>query len=289
MATKVKKDKLARVGSNQPTAAHIIDQLDGLKTQAEQWERDGLAAANAGLYTLLEECLTVFTQLRNNSHLARQFNNHLNTYNIPCRADTSLAVKVVRYVFGGKAKQRTYAYARVLKIAADSKPEKKTMQAFIDEKGGIEEIRRTPKNGGLTPKQLRKENIERGMNYVEAATPIAALSKLTEEISSADGSTHACIAGLFMQDKAGTYQLVYQTTRSALMNELFAQAGAHARQIEAVQQAVEPDKARQKKRANAIAKATGKPVGTGMEQLAFAQKSQPVHPNPNGAPIIEFQ
>ena len=74
----------------------------------------------------------------------RAFASLLTDLDLKTQANTSLALKVIRYVFG-KAGRREDSYARVIAIAHDMKDPDQTFTSYVQECGGIEEVRRVPK------------------------------------------------------------------------------------------------------------------------------------------------
>ena len=64
---------------------------------------------------------------------------------IKTQANTSLALKVIRYVFAGQGR-REDAYARVVAIAHDMKGPDQSFTSYVQECGGLEEVRRVPKS-----------------------------------------------------------------------------------------------------------------------------------------------
>ena len=108
------------------------------------WEEGTLKSANNELYAILERCFAVFTEMKEDTAKRRVLNALLTDRSMKPRSNTSLGLKVIRFVFG-KEGNREQAYARVLGIAYDLKSADQSLTAYIEQCGGVEEVRRVSK------------------------------------------------------------------------------------------------------------------------------------------------
>ena len=65
----------------------------------------------------------------------------LKLHRIKFKKNSDLSTRIVRAIFGDCGK-RAYAYARVITVAAETRPKNVSMHTFVTNAGGIEQIRR---------------------------------------------------------------------------------------------------------------------------------------------------
>lgn len=277
--------KKPAVVANKPDINEVIKSFEALRKDAEKWDKQSYATANTKLYVLLDKCLQMYLLLRKDTGLARKFNQHLADLKILQRSDTSLQTKIVRCVFGSAAKQRTYAYARVLQIAAKEKPENVSLSTFIADKGGIEELRRTPADGGPTVKEQRAANIAFAESQIETAEAIAEILNPKQPIVPGEGAV--CAVALVCCEPGMTPKLIYQSPSIAMLNNMLALFGAEMRAKRAEQDVVRKANDTARARNKAIASANKKPVSDEPLQKTFPQKTEESAPSQNGG-VMEF-
>lgn len=115
--------------------------LDTIAQARQLWEDGTLRAANAELYAILERCFALYSELRDDTAKRRALNALLTDLAMKPKSNTSLGLKVIRYVFG-KEGARELAYSKVLTVVYDLKQADQSFTSYIEERGGIEEIRR---------------------------------------------------------------------------------------------------------------------------------------------------
>ncbi len=99
------------------------------------WEEGTLRAANDELYAILEGVYALYAELKAEVGKRRAFAALLTDLEIKTQANTSLALKVIRYVFAGQGR-REEAYARVVAIAHDMKGPDQSFTSYVQECGG---------------------------------------------------------------------------------------------------------------------------------------------------------
>ena len=122
----------------------IHKRLDAMHTARVTWEEGTLRASNDELYAILEGVYAMYAELKAEVGKRRAFAALLTDLEVKTQANTSLALKVIRYVFAGQGR-REEAYARVVAIAHDMKGPDQSFTSYVQECGGIEEVRRVPK------------------------------------------------------------------------------------------------------------------------------------------------
>ena len=122
----------------------IHTRLTAMHAARAQWEDGTLRAANEELYAILENVYALYAELKTEVGKRRAFAALLTDLEIKTQANTSLALKVIRYVFADQGR-REDAYARVVAIAHDMKGPDQSFTSYVQECGGLEEVRRVPK------------------------------------------------------------------------------------------------------------------------------------------------
>lgn len=144
------------VQSNLKQVLH--QRLDSMSAARVVWEEGTLRASNDELYAILEGVAALYAELKSELSQRRAFAALLTDMGIKMQANTSLSLKVIRYVFG-KQGRREEAYARVIAIAHDMKSPDQSFTSYVQECGGIEEVRRVPKK--QNPSQMSKEDYKK--------------------------------------------------------------------------------------------------------------------------------
>ena len=83
----------------------LADRIDALEDARKNWETGTYAAANTELYSLLDRCYALYVELRSERKLIKPLNALLAARNLKPQANTSLATKIVRLVFGDCGKR----------------------------------------------------------------------------------------------------------------------------------------------------------------------------------------
>ena len=123
---------------------NIHTRLEAMHAARVSWEEGTLKAANDELYAILEGVYALYAELKAEVGKRRAFTALLTDLGVKTQSNTSLALKVVRYVFAGQGR-REVAYSSVVAIAHDMKSPDQSFTSYVQECGGIEEVRRVPK------------------------------------------------------------------------------------------------------------------------------------------------
>lgn len=124
-----------------------VQLLDGLVARRKQWEGTDYKKANEGLYSLLAECLSVFSEKFVNADaggkktLRDDLSSKLKADGVKVQRTTPTLTMFVRYVFGSDRK-RAHGYAYVLKAAISNDVSASELCNYIAQEGGIEEVKR---------------------------------------------------------------------------------------------------------------------------------------------------
>lgn len=207
---------------NKPmTSDRLQEVADKLAQRRTIWEKGAYLASNKELFALLADCYALYLHLDKFRDACKEFNAIYKQKGFDSTKATSLATKVVRYVFGEKAQKRTFAYAKVITIAEKQEVEPEIFPGFIEANGGIEEIRR---NGADAEKkrQKREANIDRATNALMSITPLAQKFAAPSDVKLHGNTDFA--AAIARKEADGTWSLVHMTANQILVEALLAQA-----------------------------------------------------------------
>jgi len=211
--------------SNKLVPAQVVAQLNDLANAHTDWENGTYKASNTELYALLDRCFTLMEQMNGTTKLIKELNALLVAKGIVFNDGTSLATKIARFVFNGNSKRIT-GYARVLRVAAAEKPESQSFSAFVEGKGGIEELRKQKVAGVLTPAEQAKLNIQIAETYfVSSQALVQDIACTSPELHPDSEAQHHFAAALVRKNADGTLSIVYGCNKAAIVKVLLAEGG----------------------------------------------------------------
>lgn len=211
--------------NNIETMTYIDDNVTKLSSKRKSWEEGTYKKSNEDLFLLLGECLEFYTELKGDTKKIKALNDYLRTHSNWFSEGAGLETRIVRAVFDPIMKKRAYGYAKVIKIAAAEKKPDENMVDFITNRGGVEELRRTKKDG-KSPANLRRDNIDNAKKTLNAIASIVEpfeVSAPTHEIN--EGAEHSLFVAVMRVENDGKYSLVYETSSVSLINAALEQAG----------------------------------------------------------------
>lgn len=199
--------------------------LDQIAASRAVWEEGTLKASNDELYDILERCFAVFAEMKEDTAKRRSLNSLLTDRSMKPRTSTSLGLKVIRYVFG-KEGNREQAYAKVLGIAYDLKPADQSLTSYIEECGGVEEVRRTSKikDGKTMTAEDYKSIAVAGLNM--ARIPVASF-KLPEFIQPNSEYDEDYVVGLIRCNPDGTGDLLFGNNDAKVIDTVLVASGKY--------------------------------------------------------------
>lgn len=215
--------------TNKLTAALVKQKLNALYDARLVWENGSYKTSNEELYNLLDKCLVLLNELAAERTLIKELNALLEARGAKLTNGTSLATKVVRYVFDGCSAERSYTYARVLTVAAAEKDDKTSMRAFITSRNGVEAIRKTPKDGSLSAAQKTKTNIEHAeKHYATAKALVPSFTSNNATLHPHAEAANDFALALVRKNKDGSLSIVFGSNNKALVGLVLAEAGKEA-------------------------------------------------------------
>lgn len=199
--------------------------LDQISAARAAWEEGTLRASNDELYAILERCYAVFAEMKDDTAKRRALNSLLTDRNMKPRTSTSLGLKVIRFVFG-KEGNRELAYARLLSIAFDLKRPEQSLTSYIQECGGVEEVRRLPgvKDGKAMTADDYKQIAVAGLNL--ARIPVASFP-LPDFIQPNSEYDEDYVVGLIRCNPDGTGDLLFGNNDAKVIDTVLVASGKY--------------------------------------------------------------
>ena len=139
----VLNDKPAQTAGNSNVVVNATKLLAGMEAKRISWEQGAYRTSNLELYNVLAECLLFSGELpvgeskQRSSALEGFFKERGYKY----KKDSHIIARVVRAVFGNIDRRRISTYVLVLRQAQKSKVEATQLSKWIEDGGGIQEIK----------------------------------------------------------------------------------------------------------------------------------------------------
>ena len=226
-----KKTK-AKTLSNTMTPDQLVQQIDALSSARTAWENGTYKASNDELYALLDRCRVLLLEVQADRQLSMQIGKLIAERGLGGRSNTSLAVKIVRLVFGDCGK-RAFIYAKVITVAAIEMRPNQSMATFITDGRGVENISRNNPIAAANPAS-RQDNINLAATELSSAKAIAPLPAVAKGIPCDKDADGYFALALIRRDKDGTDKVVFRINNMTVVNSALAAAGKILRsQIEA--------------------------------------------------------
>lgn len=231
---------------------NIVKDLIALQNQREKWENGAYKTSNAGLYRILASCLDLYQQLQaSDERKARKdLTDRLTELGFKLNEGTSLATKVVRFVFKTDRK-RSHAYSRVILSADQHNIDPLSLPNWIDEQGGIEEVRKKA-SSGLTTAQRTTQCVGLAEEELENTKALVPSFNATAELRSDATGTRAYSLAVVRTEKDGRCSIVYGINKGALLKQALAQIGRTLLISKAQSEADIKSKDNKQKRSDAI-------------------------------------
>ncbi len=187
--------------------------LTNMEANRITWEQGAFRTSNQALYAVLAECLTFCGELTIAE--AKQRSAAIESFykerNYKYKKDLPLATRVVRAVFGNIDRRRVSTYSLVLRQAQKDGVAVADMAKWIEENGGIQEIRLGKSETYLSPKA--KADIAKSLVIGNTSYIGVAKSELLSHVADADFMGEACVL-LAEQQADGSFGI-----RAVLRNE----------------------------------------------------------------------
>ena len=203
------------------TKIELNNKLTALIEQRKVWEDVAYKKANEELYAILEQCGAIYDLLKADKENARAFNAVAEAMGVKFTQGTSLALKIVRIVFG-KEQNREQAYAKVIKVWYEKRDNAQTLTNFVIEHGGVENVRREKK---ATMNTLSAEDYrDIAADALSEKLAIAEFDVGNYMLSDKENETDYMVA-LVRYDTNGVGHVLYGSNKKVLVNTALAVIG----------------------------------------------------------------
>ncbi|MBU3548644.1 hypothetical protein [Polynucleobacter sp. P1-05-14] len=203
------------------TFANAVNLLAGMEAKRITWEQGAYRTSNSELYAVLAECLSycgelVLEQAKQRSAALERFYKERN---YSYKSEVPLATRVVRAVFGNIDRRRISTYSLVLRQAQKAKVQTADLAQWIEDNGGIQEIRLGKSATYISPKakaEIAKAAIAGRKSFLGIAK-----SELLSHVADADFMGEACVL-LAEQQADGSFGIRAVLRNEAVVNAAYA-------------------------------------------------------------------
>ncbi len=212
-------------------AKQVVQALDRLISDRQDWEVGTYRASNDQLYSILTKCYALDFSLAGNEEHSKARRLALNDYakkqGYTFKPETLTVNKIVKCVFGDVQRSRISSYSKVLREAKKQKVAIADLAKFIVDNGGIQEIRMSKSATYKSPKQ----KVALAVNLISNTKLAVIKSQKISEVINVDKVDDQCVL-IAKQQADGSFLVqgvVYST--SALNSALVALYGAENAQV----------------------------------------------------------
>ena len=195
------------------TYANAVNLLAGMEAKRITWEQGAYRTSNSELYAVLAECLSYCGELvleqakERSAALERFYKERGYAY----KKEAPLVTRVIRAVFGNIDRRRVSTYSLVLRQAQKAKVQFADLAQWIEDNGGVQEIRLGRSATYISPKakaEITKASLAGRKSFIGVAK-----SELLSFVADADFMGEACVL-LAEQQADGSFGI-----RAVLRNE----------------------------------------------------------------------
>ena len=136
------------VSNNKPLASaseQVFQILESVANERVQWEDNAYRASNQALYAILQKCYALDWEITNTKSGVKAMREGINTFasklGFKFKDSTPVINRIVQCVFGNVHKTRISTYSLALREAKKANESISNIPSFIENAGGIQEIR----------------------------------------------------------------------------------------------------------------------------------------------------
>jgi len=173
-----------RIAPAASAGQQVTDTLTYIASQREQWEAGAYRKSNEELYAILQNCYAVDYAISTAESGAADMRKAITDYaarlGFSFKEGTPVINRIVRCVFGNVLRSRISTYALVLREAKKQNISIDSIPAFIEQAGGVQEIRLSKSATYTSPKQKAEAVRHTAFSESLAVAKSGALSKLAD-------------------------------------------------------------------------------------------------------------
>ena len=162
--------------------SQTVNVLTALSSQRENWEANAYRTSNMELYGILQQCYALDWEIAHTLYNAKEMREGIKEYatrmGYAFKDGTPVINRIVRCVFGNVVRSRISTYATVLKEAKKQNIPVADIPAFIENAGGVQEIRLSKSKTFVSAKQKIERVSQTVFNEVLAVAKSPSLTKL---------------------------------------------------------------------------------------------------------------
>lgn len=171
------------LNNKQPSLkSQTMEVLSAISAQRENWEANAYRTSNLELYGILQECYALDWEMNHTLYVAKDIREGIKEYaskmGFSFKDGTPMINRIVRCVFGNVVRSRISTYATVLKEAKKQNIAVADIPSFIENAGGVQEIRLSKSKTFVSAKQKIERVSQTAFEEVLAVAKSAALTKL---------------------------------------------------------------------------------------------------------------
>ena len=163
--------------STEPSKPKTLDEMEAAR---KQWQTTAFRTSNQQLYGVLADCLAYGAALEVGAAKARSkaLQEFLESRNYLVKKDSPLMTRIVKSVFGAVDRRRVSTYSLVLREAQRQGVLPSKLADWIEERGGIQEVRLSKSATYVSPKskaELAREKVAAMPNLAVVKTQALSL------------------------------------------------------------------------------------------------------------------
>jgi hypothetical protein len=137
--------------STEPSKPKTLDEMEAAR---KRWQTTAFRTSNQQLYGVLADCLAYGAELEVGAAKARskELQEFLESRNYIVKKDSPLMTRIVKSVFGAVDRRRVSTYSLVLREAQKQGVQPSKLADWIEERGGIQEVRLSKSATYVSPK-----------------------------------------------------------------------------------------------------------------------------------------
>ncbi|MEP1964254.1 hypothetical protein [Tateyamaria sp.] len=223
------------------TSDQVSSTVTAIILEREVWENGVFKKSNDALYEILEKAYHLYQQIKGSRSLIKALNQQLDALKIPYNANTSLAAKIAKLIFGDCG-NRVFAYATVLVEAARRNMDVTQLKAWIIEQNGIENIRKTKGKG---EQRSLSELADDGAELCSAVDALFSIKKPHSDLVPHPEATNEFAVALVRPSLNGAHEVVFGTNKKSIVNTVLGEAGRKLSSTKTAEDAAAETKRRQ--------------------------------------------
>ena len=220
-------------GVKTPSVLHYsVAALKEMETARLNWEQGSLRKSNDELYAVLQQCKAFCGDLlpadakQRSAALEKFYKERGWRYN----KETPIETRVLRAVFGMENRRRVSSYSLVLREAKKQRVGISSLATWIEDQGGIQEIRLSQSKTFVSPSekaQIMKERLASRKFFIGFAQ-----SDLLSHVADGEYMDEDCVL-LANQQPDGSFGIYTVLRSSGVMSAAYLAAHSKAEEIEA--------------------------------------------------------